>query len=459
MSQITLTSSPAATPSSPGIPFHENFRFHGRDTVLDDLHEILRPSTRDDGKSGQTSCVIHGISGVGKTQVALEYAYRYRGDYSHILWVRAESTARLSTSFATLRRSLMPNVEFQDQLANINLVRDCMVQNDRWLLIFDNAEAADLDLSLFWPPRPHGKIVVALQSHKFSHLAANDIHLHPFNEEDGARLILDVVIGKMKSLLSCQSRDAPNTNSIKLLIHRGMKQHILRQLDDGGSEKVSLVFKRAVAMVHETIGLSGRAAALRECEKALKLRQEQHYGELYKNLAIVKLYKGDTAGAEENARKSCDLCCSSRSERDASIQKAHSMLGVVLMNIGKVDEAFKLLREVYSVRKEILGETNLHTRNSLHLVAELYRLKGKMEEADEESIARARYHLALVINAIPDKLNSEREVEAEGLVNKARETRNRVASPYKSARTPDYELESFDFIVSLLAGRWVSKTK
>lgn len=195
--------------------------------------------------------------------------------------------------------------------------------------------------------------------------------------------------------------------------------------------------------VHETIGLSGRATALEECKKGLKLREERikmlerrgqaigpfsilqlanawndlgvaklsygdyeealpnllesqrlkqlhkseedipwHFGETYKNLSIVKLFQGDAIGAEEMARRSCELCCFGRSETDASTQKARSILGIVLMNIDKTDEAFSLLKGVYNVRNEMLGETSLHTRNSLYLVAELYRLKGKLKKAE-----------------------------------------------------------------------------
>lgn len=195
--------------------------------------------------------------------------------------------------------------------------------------------------------------------------------------------------------------------------------------------------------VHETIGLSRRATALEQCEMGLKLREERikllegrgetlssssilqlsnawndvggvklsygnfdealpyfiesnrlkrkhateddlpwHYGETYKNLAIVKLHQGDAEGAEEDSRRSCELCCQGRIENDASTQKARSILGVVLMNIDKTDEALRLHRGVYRIRNEIRGATNLHTSNSLYLVAELYRLKGNLAKAE-----------------------------------------------------------------------------
>jgi len=114
-----------------GVPFHRNFNFQGREAVLDDLHKKLRPKGTEKSNTSlsQTSCTIHGIGGVGKTQVALEYTYRYREDYAYIFWVRAESSIEISTSFASFARSLMPASAVQDQGANIQLVRDWMIQS------------------------------------------------------------------------------------------------------------------------------------------------------------------------------------------------------------------------------------------------------------------------------------------------------------------------------------------
>ena len=59
--------------------------------------------------------------------------------------------------------------------------------------MFDNADTADIDLSQFWPPSSHGSVIITTQRRDFSHWAANDIHLNTFNEDDEARLVLDVV--------------------------------------------------------------------------------------------------------------------------------------------------------------------------------------------------------------------------------------------------------------------------
>jgi hypothetical protein len=52
---------------------------------------------------------LSGLGGVGKTQLALEYAYRHVGDYEGVWWLRAEEPVTLASDYAALiRRILIP---------------------------------------------------------------------------------------------------------------------------------------------------------------------------------------------------------------------------------------------------------------------------------------------------------------------------------------------------------------
>lgn len=77
--------------------------------------------------------------------------------------------------------------------------------------------------------------------------------------------------------------------------------------------------------------------------------------------------------------------------------------------------------------------------------------------ASEEPVARAKYHLALVLRAMPDQLNTKRKEEADELISAAQEIRKKIAPVYPDVLTPTLELECFDYMVSLLAGRWMFK--
>lgn len=82
-----------------GLP--RNDRFTGRVAVLALLHSELAPSFQEEDITLRVrcSCVIHAIGGMGKTETALEYTYRYRHCYTHVFWLRAQTSATLLESF------------------------------------------------------------------------------------------------------------------------------------------------------------------------------------------------------------------------------------------------------------------------------------------------------------------------------------------------------------------------
>jgi tetratricopeptide (TPR) repeat protein len=82
-------------------PYAPNPFFVGRDAILCQLHRAFTQ-----GERPAVVQAVNGLGGVGKTQVAVEYAHRYRGDYQDILWVRTEDPALLVSDFARLALDL-----------------------------------------------------------------------------------------------------------------------------------------------------------------------------------------------------------------------------------------------------------------------------------------------------------------------------------------------------------------
>ena len=87
------------------VPFTRNNRFTAREVDLSNIHESLI-SLDSTSLSRQTSCTIHGMGGIGKTQVALEYTYRYRSSYQYIFWFAAEYGPSLELGFGESARRL-----------------------------------------------------------------------------------------------------------------------------------------------------------------------------------------------------------------------------------------------------------------------------------------------------------------------------------------------------------------
>ena len=103
--------------------------FVGRD---DQLSAIRQQLTR------QGAAALHGMAGVGKTQLALAYAQRYRGDYTLGWKVPAETELDMVTTLAELGITLgLPAGQPPAQLAT--RARDALGERSGWLLIFDNA--------------------------------------------------------------------------------------------------------------------------------------------------------------------------------------------------------------------------------------------------------------------------------------------------------------------------------
>jgi hypothetical protein len=139
------------------IPYRRNPFFTGREQLLADLHTHF---TRAAAAAITQPQAITGLGGIGKTQLAVEYAYRYRNDYHHILWANASDRATLGESFVKLARELqLPKKEQQDQNIIIEAVKKWLSTHDQWLLILDNAD--DLSLAThFMPSGDKGHILL-----------------------------------------------------------------------------------------------------------------------------------------------------------------------------------------------------------------------------------------------------------------------------------------------------------
>jgi tetratricopeptide (TPR) repeat protein len=104
------------------------------------------------------SCAVVGVGGVGKTQLALEYAHRFASHYDVIWWIRAESPVSLLDDLTHLARRLgVPRDD--DSGVVLGALWETLRVRRRWLLVFDNAHDSAAVASHL-PPLTNGDVLV-----------------------------------------------------------------------------------------------------------------------------------------------------------------------------------------------------------------------------------------------------------------------------------------------------------
>lgn len=133
--------------------------------------------------------VITGLGGVGKTQTALEYAYRHRKDYQVVWWIEADSTAGLDRGSAELAAELrLPGADPADPARTRAALCRWMERESGWLLILDNADQPQA-LRGYLPPVPAGHLLITSRNPLFRKIG-KVLNLDPWPREQSMEFLL-----------------------------------------------------------------------------------------------------------------------------------------------------------------------------------------------------------------------------------------------------------------------------
>ena len=140
-----------------------NLGFTGRTKLLEEVRKQLL--------GGERAVVhaLHGMGGVGKTQLAIEYTHRFAADYETVWWIAAEQSGLIAEQFATLAAELGCARPGTDLGAVQRAVLAELHGRDRWLLVFDNAEDPE-DLA-HWLPGGSGHVVITSRARRWEEIA------------------------------------------------------------------------------------------------------------------------------------------------------------------------------------------------------------------------------------------------------------------------------------------------
>jgi TIR domain/Tetratricopeptide repeat/NB-ARC domain len=179
----------APTGSAPRLPGslpqiwnvqQRNPAFVGRDTALVELRDQLLA-----GRTAVTQA-LHGMGGVGKTQLAVEYAYRFSGAYELVWWITAERTELIATQLADLAVETGAAEDTAEIQAAVSALYSDLRRRGGWLLIFDNAE--DPRALQQWLPGGPGHVLITSRNPNWGEIAA-PVNVAVFALEESVTLL------------------------------------------------------------------------------------------------------------------------------------------------------------------------------------------------------------------------------------------------------------------------------
>lgn len=191
---LSAVDTPQSSESAPRFPNdppsvvntpRRNLRFTGRDWALDELHSLLnRPG------DGASRVALRGISGVGKSQIAVEYAHRFGNDYDVVWWVSAGYRATAREQFADLapRLELWVGTELGERIRAVHEALRTGRPHRRWLVIFDSAD----DMSQIEDLLPEGNghvLVTTLTQDWATSGSLSEIPVLPFAREESVAYV------------------------------------------------------------------------------------------------------------------------------------------------------------------------------------------------------------------------------------------------------------------------------
>jgi tetratricopeptide (TPR) repeat protein len=166
-----------------GVP-RRNTRFTGREEFLAEAYHLMQQAP-----AGAAVCTLLGMSGVGKTQIAAEYVYRFGSEYDAVWWVPSGGQGALRQRLA----ELAPALELSTGPGygeRLRAVRDALRRGepyDRWLVVLDGAD--DPQLVADFLPSGTGHVLITSRNHAWGDYNTAMLDIPVYSREESVAFV------------------------------------------------------------------------------------------------------------------------------------------------------------------------------------------------------------------------------------------------------------------------------
>src|SRR5579859_578179 len=182
------------------MPYERNHFFVGRDFFLKELCDTFQINSRR-ASQHHGRVAIFGLGGIGKTQIALEFVYRFQTSYRRIYWISAATQESLLDGYEKIgKRANVPIVPDSKPVAVAEQVLLWLRKTPNWLLVVDNLDDIDIlstrnlgdpnIINLLLPePGPGQHTLITTRNPNADHIPAQVKEVPLFKEADSVALL------------------------------------------------------------------------------------------------------------------------------------------------------------------------------------------------------------------------------------------------------------------------------
>jgi hypothetical protein len=168
------------------VPWERYLYFVGRDAELESIRRKFAEVWHDHHR-----IIVHGLGGVGKTQFALEYLYRFRSDYEQRFWISGADRTEYVSGLVAIAEKINFSQSQPDLTAEkvAGELLNWLPKNGRWLLVVDNLDDVDVLRNLKPRGNPHSHVLITTRNANLNWIGET-FEIPSMNEADATQLLI-----------------------------------------------------------------------------------------------------------------------------------------------------------------------------------------------------------------------------------------------------------------------------